>query len=62
MLNYYVQKINELLEKPRNELEKKYCNKNNKKINGIIKQYDETLLEKYKYIEKLMEEELSERE
>lgn len=62
MLNYYVQKINELLEKPRNELEKKYCNKNNKKINGIIKQYDETLLEKYKYIEKLMEEELSEME
>lgn len=60
MLKYYIKQVHELLEKPRNELEKKYCNKNNKKIKKVIKQYDESLLEKYKYIEKLMEEELSE--
>lgn len=62
MLNYYVGKINELLEVPRNELEKKYYNKKNKKIEKIINQYDMTILEKYKYIEKIMKEELSEME
>lgn len=62
MLNYYVSIINDLLEKPRYELEKKYYYSKNKMIKKVLRKYDETLLEKYKYIEKMIKEELSEME
>ena len=62
LLKYYISQLHELLEKPRNELEKKYINRKNKKIDKVIKEYDKTLLEKYRYIEKVMDEELSEKE
>lgn len=62
MLREYVFKVHELLEKPRNELERKYANKKDKRMEELIRKYDEALMEKYKYIEKLMAEELSDME
>ena len=57
-INNYVLQVINLIELPRKDLyNRKY---KNKKIQQIIQKYDELLLDKYKYIEKMLEEELDE--
>lgn len=57
MLEGYTELVNELLEKPRNELEYKNINNNDKEINKIINKYDKELLNRYKFIEEYIEKE-----
>lgn len=57
-IDNYVLSVIKLIELPRNNLYKKKYKI--KKVRNLIKKYDETLLDKYKYIEKLLEEELHE--
>ena len=56
----YVLLIQKYLEKPRNDLEKRLLKRPNSKIEKIINKYDQSLLEKYCYIEKVLEKELNE--
>ena len=58
MIEKYVLIINKLLVAPKKELEKKKEKKNNKRIENLVKKYDKTLLDKYRYIEKMIDEEL----
>lgn len=57
-INNYVLQVINLIELPRKDLYNKKFK--NKKIQQIIQKYDELLLDKYKYIEKMLEEELDE--
>ena len=57
ILSEYVFFINQLLEKPRNELSIKVLNKKDDNIEKIIHDYDVAILDSYKYIEKVIEEE-----
>ncbi len=57
MLEGYTELVNELLEKPRNELEYKNINNNDKEINKMINKYDKELLNRYKFIEEYIEKE-----
>ena len=57
MLEEYTELVNELLEKPRNELEYKNINNNDKEINKMINKYDKELLNRYKFIEEYIEKE-----
>lgn len=56
----YVLLIQKYLEKPRNDLEKRLLKRPNSHIERLVHKYDESLLEKYCYIEKLLEKELNE--
>ncbi len=57
LLEQYVLLVNNYLEKPRN----KYLEKRkSKKYAKIVKKYDQALLDKYRYIEKLLDEGLKE--
>lgn len=58
----YVLLIQKYLEKPRNNLEKRLLKKPNRYIAKMVHKYDQSLLEKYCYIEKILEKELNEDE
>ncbi len=60
LLEYYVNLINNHLENPRKKLSLNRSIFFRKKREDIIKEYDKMLLEKYCYLEKLLDEELKE--
>lgn len=55
MIEGYTELVNELLEKPRNELEYKNIESNDKSLQEVIDKYDIDLLERYKFIEKYID-------
>lgn len=57
-INEYAMLVKKLLEEPRNEL----INMNNSKYDDLINKYDKELLEKYKNIEKMLDEEFKKEE
>lgn len=59
MIEQYVLLIQKLLVIPKRKLENKLEKKPNKDIEKVVKEYDKLLLDKYKKIEKMIEEELS---
>ncbi len=56
----YVLLIQKYLENPRNDLEKRLQKHPNSHIKKMVHKYDQSLLEKYCYIEKILEKELTE--
>lgn len=58
MIEKYALIIQKLLATPKKELEKSLEEKYNKKVEELVKKYDEILLDKYTYIEKMIDEEL----
>lgn len=59
MIEQYVLLIQKLLVIPKRNLEKKLEKKRNKNIEKLVNKYDKVLLDKYKNIEKMIDEELS---
>lgn len=57
ILETYVRLVDELLEKPRNNIDRKVIKSKNKKYEELSLKYDKLLLEKYRHIEKLLDEE-----
>lgn len=61
VIEYYVQLVNKYLENPSNSLHKKRLKKYNNKYEALARKYDKTLLKQYQYIEKLLDEELKDK-